>query len=126
MPSNRCINPENSSYFCGKDLIHMSRSIPLIGIVLLLLSSCTFRSKAKTERMAAVVSEVRDKYRADEDISNDDQIFEAYDYFVATKDYQNAAPAALYSGRVRQAKKEYEADMNYYKEADHYGRMTGD
>ena len=104
----------------------MSRSITLIGVVLLLLSSCTFRSKAKTERMVAVVSEVRDKYRADEDISNDNQIFEAYDYFVDTKDYQNAAPAALYSGRVRQAKKEYEAAMNYYKEADHYGRMTGD
>lgn len=70
-----------------------------------LLSSCTFRSKAKTERMAAVVSEVRDKYRADEDISNDNQIFEAYDYFVDTKDYQNAAPAALYSGRVHWLRK---------------------
>lgn len=98
----------------------------IIAVALLQFSSCTFRSKAKTERMAAVVSEVRDKYRADEDITDDDQIFEAYDYFVDTKDYQNAAPAALYSGRVRQAKKEYEAAMNYYKEADHYGRMTGD
>ena len=93
---------------------------------LLLLSSCTFRSKAKTERMVAVVNEVRDKYRADEDISQDDQIFEAYDYFVKTKDFGNAAPAALYSGRVRQAKKEYEAAMNYYQKADHYGRVTGD
>ena len=73
-----------------------------------------------------MVSEVRDKYRADEDISQDDQIFEAYDYFVKNKDYGNAAPAALYSGRVRQAKKEYEAAMNCYQEADRYGRMTGD
>ncbi|MBR4391077.1 MAG: tetratricopeptide repeat protein [Bacteroidales bacterium] len=92
----------------------------------LLLTSCTFRSKAKTERMAAVVNEVRDKYRADEDISQNDEIFEAYDYFVKTKDYENAAPAALYSGRVRQAKKEYEAAMNCYQEADRYGRMAGD
>ena len=103
----------------------MSRFTILMG-VMLLLSSCTFRSKAKTERMMAVVSEVREKYRADEDISNDDQIFEACDYFLDTKDYKNAAPAALYSGRVRQAKKEYEAAMNCYKEADYYGRMTGD
>ncbi|MBR4147464.1 MAG: tetratricopeptide repeat protein [Bacteroidales bacterium] len=97
----------------------------LLGMILL-FSSCTFHSKAKTERMASLVSEVRDKYRADEDISQDDQIFEAYDYFVKNKDYGNAAPAALYSGRVRQAKKEYEAAMNCYQEADRYGRMTGD
>ncbi len=104
----------------------MSRCFIFIGIILLVLPSCTFRSKAKTERMTAVVSEVRDRYRADEDISNDDQIFEAYDYFLHTKDYRNAASAALYSGRVRQAKKEYEAAMSCYKEADRYGRLTGD
>ena len=92
----------------------------------LLLPSCTLRSKAKTERMAAVVSEVRDRYRADEDISTAEQIFEAYAYFVKTKDEANAAPAALYSGCVRQAKKEYEAAMNCYQEADHYGRIAGD
>ena len=103
----------------------MSKPLIFIGIILL-LSSCTFRSKAKSERMAAVVCEVRDRYRADKDISQDDQIFEAYDYFLGTKDYRNAAPAALYSGCVRQAKKEYEAAMNCYKEADRYGRMTGD
>ena len=102
------------------------QNIFLLIAVVLLLASCTFRSKAKTERMVAVVSEVRNKYRADEDISNDDQIFEAYDYFVKTKDYQNAAPAALYSGRVRQAKKEYESAMNCYQEADRYGRQVGD
>ena len=114
-------------YFCEKDLVPMSKqNIFLIIFASLLLASCTFRSKAKTERMAAVVSEVRDKYRADEDISQDDQIFEAYDYFVKTKDYTNAAPAALYSGRVRQAKKEYESAMNCYQEADHYGRLVGD
>ena len=92
--------------------------------LLLLLPSCG--SKSKTERMAAIVDEVRTKYKAYEDISNDDQIFEAYDYFVKQKDYGNAAPAALYSGCVRQAKKEYEAAMNCYKEADEYGRMVGD
>ena len=91
---------------------------------LALLPACHTRSK--TERMAAIVSEVRDKYKAYEDISQDNQIFEAYDYFVKCKDYENAAPAALYSGCVRQAKKEYEAAMNCYKEADAYGRMTGD
>ena len=101
-------------------------SILIIIGATLLLASCTFRSKAKTERMAAVVSEVRDKYRADEDISQDDEIFEAYEYFLKTKDYQNAAPAALYSGRVRQAKKEYESAMSCYQEADHYGRLAGD
>jgi tetratricopeptide (TPR) repeat protein len=76
--------------------------------------------------MATVVDEVRTKYKAYEDISNEDQIFEAYDYFVKRKDFGNAAPAALYSGCVRQAKKEYEAAMNCYKEADHYGRLVGD
>ncbi len=91
---------------------------------LALLPACHTRSK--TERMAAIVSEVRDKYKAYEDISQDDQIFEAYDYFVKCKDYENAAPAALYSGCVRQAKKEYEAAMNCYKEADAYGRMVDD
>ena len=126
MSLNRDGYPENSSYFCRKESSQMARQLTLIGIVILLLSSCTFRSKAKTERMAAVVNEVRDRYRADEDISNDDRIFEAYEYFLHTKDYRNAAPAALYSGRVYQAKKEYETAMNYYKEADHYGRMTGD
>ena len=91
---------------------------------LVLLPACQTRNK--TERMAAIVNEVRDRYKAYEDISNDDQIFEAYDYFVKCKDYENAAPAALYSGCVRQAKKEYEAAMNCYKEADAYGRMSGD
>ena len=76
----------------------------LMGLVLL-LSACS--SKSKTERMVATVDEVRTKYKANEDISNEDQIFEAYDYFVRRKDFENAAPASLYSGCVRQAKKEY-------------------
>ncbi len=95
----------------------------LLGVVSL-LSSCN--TKSKTERMQAIVAEVRAKYKAYEDISQDDQIFEAYDYFVKQKDYENAAPAALYSGCVRQAKKEYESAMNSYKEADKFGRMVGD
>ena len=95
----------------------------LFGMVLL-LPSCN--TKSKTERMQAIVDEVRAKYKAYEDISQDDQIFEAYDFFVKQKDYENAAPAALYSGCVRQAKKEYESAMNCYKEADKYGRMVGD
>ena len=99
-------------------------SLGLLFGLLLLLPACG--SKGKTERMAAIVAEVRDKYKADEDISNDDPIFEAYAYFVKQKDYGNAAPAALYSGCVRQAKKEYEAAMNCYKKADEYGRLVGD
>ena len=104
------------------------KSVKTIGIVLLstILFFAACSSRSKTERMAAIVDEVRTKYKAYEDISNDDQIFEAYDYFVRQKDYGNAAPAALYSGCVRQAKKEYEAAMNCYKEADKYGRMVGD
>ena len=92
----------------------------------LLVASCSLPTRSKTERMAAIVAEVRDKYKAYDDISQDDQIFEAYDYFVRHKDYENAAPAALYSGCVRQAKKEYEAAMNCYKKADEYGRQVGD
>ena len=92
--------------------------------MLLLFSACN--TKGKTERMQAVVAEVRDAYKAYEDISHREDIFEAYDFFVRKKDYGNAAPAALYSGCVRQAKKEYEAAMNCYKEADRYGRMAGD
>ena len=106
-----------------------SRITTRINEIMLLLSMlCLFacNTKSKTERMQAVVAEVRAKYKAYEDISQDDQIFEAYDYFVRQKDYQNAAPAALYSGCVRQAKKEYEAAMNCYKKADEYGRMAGD
>ena len=99
------------------------RFLLLLGVVLL-LPACN--TKSKTERMQAVVDEVRTKYKAYEDISQDDQIFEAYDFFVKQKDYENAAPAALYSGCVRQAKKEYESAMNCYKEADKYGRMAGD
>ena len=95
----------------------------LLGLFLL-LPSCN--NPSKTERMVAVVDEVRAKYKAYEDISTDDRIFEAYDYFVKRKDFGNAAPAALYSGCVRQAKKEYEAAMNCYKEADYYGKLTGD
>ena len=97
-------------------------------ILLLLSMLCLFacNTKSKTERMQAVVAEVRAKYKSYEDISQDDQIFEAYDFFVRQKDYDNAAPAALYSGCVRQAKKEYESAMNCYKEADKYGRMVGD
>ena len=97
--------------------------MPLLAVVLL-LPACNTRSK--TERMQAVVEEVKTKYKAYEDISQDDQIFEAYDYFVRQKDYENAAPAALYSGCVRKAKKEYEAAMNCYKKADEYGQMVGD
>ena len=100
-----------------------TRLLLLIGVVLL-LPACN--TKSKTERMQAIVAEVRAKYKAFEDISNEDQIFEAYDFFVKQKDYENAAPAALYSGCVRQAKKEYESAMNCYKEADRYGRMVGD
>ena len=95
----------------------------LLGLVLL-LPACN--TKSKSERMQTVVDEVRTKYKAYEDISNENQIFEAYDFFVRQKDYGNAAPAALYSGCVRQAKKEYESAMNCYKEADKYGRMVGD
>ncbi len=99
------------------------RFLLFLGVVLL-LPACN--TKSKSERMQAVVNEVRTKYKAYEDISQDDQIFEAYDFFVSQKDYENAAPAALYSGCVRQAKKEYESAMNCYKEADRYGRMAGD
>ena len=95
----------------------------LFGMVLF-LPSCN--TKSKTEQMQAIVDEVRTKYKAYEDISQDDQIFDAYDFFVKQKDYENAAPAALYSGCVRQAKKEYETAMNCYKEADYYGRLAGD
>ena len=94
--------------------------------MLALLASCSIPTRSKTERMAAIVSEVRDAYKAYEDISTREDIFEAYTYFVKHDDYANAAPAALYSGCVRQAKKEYEAAMNCYKEADRYGRMAGD
>ena len=102
----------------------IAKTLSLIFGLLLLLPSCG--SKSKTERMIAIVDEVRTKYKAYEDISTDDQIFEAYDFFVKQKDYENAAPAALYSGCVRQAKKEYESAMNCYKEADYYGRLVGD
>jgi len=102
----------------------IAKTLSLVFGLLLLVSSCG--SKSKTARMVAIVDEVRAKYKAYEDISQDDQIFEAYAYFVRQKDYENAAPAALYSGCVRQAKKEYEAAMNCYKKADEYGRMVGD
>ena len=111
------LSVEMKNHQLGKMLVFM------FGL-LLLLPSCG--SKSKTERMVAIVAEVRAKYKAYEDISTDDQIFEAYDYFLKRKDYENAAPAALYSGCVRQAKKEYEAAMNCYKEADKYGRLVGD
>ena len=104
-------------------VIIKKRFLLLLGVVML-LSACN--TKSKSERMQAVVDEVRTKYKAYEDISNENQIFEAYDFFVRQKDYGNAAPAALYSGCVRQAKKEYESAMNCYKEADKYGRMVGD
>ena len=102
----------------------IAKKLGLVFSLFLLLPACG--SKSKTERMTAVVDEVRTKYKADEDISNENQIFEAYDYFVKQKDFENAAPAALYSGCVRQAKKEYESAMNCYKEADYYGRQVGD
>ena len=92
--------------------------------IALLFPACN--PKSKSVQMQAVVEQVRAKYKAFEDISQDDQIFEAYDYFVRQKDYENAAPAALYSGCVRQAKKEYESAMNCYKKADEYGQMVGD
>jgi tetratricopeptide (TPR) repeat protein len=111
------LSVEMKNHQLGKMLVFM------FGL-LLLLPSCD--SKSKTERMVAIIAEVRAKYKAYEDISTDDQIFEAYDYFLKRKDYENAAPAALYSGCVRQAKKEYEAAMNCYKEADKYGRLVGD
>ncbi len=95
----------------------------LLGVTMV-LSACN--TKSKTEQMCAVVEQVRAKYKAYEDISQDDQIFEAYDFFLKQKDYGNAAPAALYSGCVRQAKKEYESAMNCYKEADKFGRLVGD
>ena len=102
----------------------IAKTLGLVFGLFLLLPSCG--NKGKTERMSTVVDEVRAKFKAYEDISNEDQIFEAYDYFVKQKDFENAAPAALYSGCVRQAKKEYESAMNCYKEADYYGRMVGD
>ena len=92
-------------------VIIKKRLLLLFGVVLF-LPACN--TKSKTGRMQAVVDEVRTKYKAYEDISHDDQIFEAYDFFVKQKDYENAAPAALYSGCVRQAKKEYESAMNCY------------
>ena len=105
-------------------LFHLKKRFLLLFGVVLLFPACN--TKSKTERMQTIVNEVRAKYKAYEDISQYDQIFEAYDFFVKQKDYKNAAPAALYSGCVRQAKKEYESAMNCYKEADKYGRMVGD
>lgn len=96
----------------------------MVLLLTMLLTACN--SQSKTERMAAIVAEVRDAYKAYEDISTREDIFEAYTYFVKHDDYANAAPAALSCGCVRQANKEYEAAMNCYKEADHYGRMAGD
>ena len=80
-----------------------TKTVFLCLAALLLFPSCN--TKSKTEQMRAVVEEVRAKYKAYEDISQDDQIFEAYDYLVRQKDYENAAPAALYSGCVRQTKR---------------------
>ncbi len=108
-------------------LVKMKRTEKMLVLLfglLMLLPACD--NKSKTEHWAAIVAEVRAKYKAYEDISNDDRIFDAYAYFVKNKDYENAAPAALYSGCVRQAKKEYKSAMNCYKEADHYGRLVGD
>ncbi len=102
----------------------ISQNMALLFGLLLLLTACN--TKSKSERMQAIVAEVRDAYKAYEDISHREDIFEAYAYFVNQKDYGNAAPAALYSGCVRQAMKEYEAAMNCYKEADDYGRIAGD
>ena len=119
-------------YFCREKQTTLMKSLKTIGNTpLLLLLGATLllpacNTKSKTERMQTIVAEVRAMYKADEDISNEDRIFEAYDYFVKQKDLRNAAPAALYSGCVRQAKKEYEAAMNCYKEADHYGRQAAD
>ena len=107
----------------GLSLKLKKRILLFLGVVLF-LPACN--TKSKTERMQAIVDEVRTKYKAYEDISQDDQIFDAYDFFVKQKDLGNAAPAALYSGCVRQAKKEFEAAMNCYKEADYYGRLVGD
>ena len=104
--------------------VKIKTGILLLLAAVLLLPACN--TKSKSERMQAIVDKVRTKYKAYEDISQDDQIFEAYDFFVKQKDYGNATPAALYSGCVRQAKKEYESAMNCYKEADRYGRMAGD
>ena len=114
---------ENGHKMHSLSVITKKLFLLLIGVVLL-LTSCN--TKSKTKQMQAIVDEVRTKYKAYEDISNDDQIFDAYDFFMKQKDYENAAPAALYSGCVRQAKKEYEVAMNCYKEADHYGRLVGD
>ena len=50
----------------------IAKTMGLFFGLLLLLPSCG--SKGKTERMAAVLDEVRAKYKAYEDISNDDQI----------------------------------------------------
>ena len=81
--------------------VKIKTGILLLLAAVLLLPACN--TKSKSERMQAIVDEVRTKYKAYEDISQDDQIFEAYDFFVKQKDYGNAAPAALYSGCVRQA-----------------------
>ena len=115
---------ENYCKMSNAKMKRISQILVFFAGMLLILSACN--TKGKTERMQAVVAEVRDAYKAYEDISHREDIFEAYDFFVRQKDYGNAAPAALYSGCVRQAKKEYEAAMNCYKEADRYGRMAGD
>ena len=74
-----------------KDLLLKLKTHFLLLIVLvLLLPACNTRSK--TERMQSVVAEVRAKYKAYEDISQDDQIFEAYDFFVKQKDMEMPRP----------------------------------
>ena len=40
------------------------------------------------------MAEVRDAYKAYEDISHREDIFEAYDFFVSQKDYENAISIA--------------------------------
>ena len=104
--------------------VKMKNAFLLLLGMILFLPACN--TKSKSERMQAIVAEVRAKYKAYEDISQNDQIFEANDFFMKQKDYENAAPAALYSGCVCQAKKEYESAMSYYKKADEYGRLVGD
>jgi tetratricopeptide (TPR) repeat protein len=66
------------------------------------------------------------KDKSDRDITADTIIFDAKDYFDATKNFSDAAAAAFYSGRVLHEQGKTEKALSAYRDAEHLAEQTDD
>ena len=91
-----------------------------------LLNTVKYEIFTDYQRAVSILLEVKAKNKLDSDISKDTVIFDIINIFKSNNLYKETAEALLYSGRVSQAKNDYEKAMEYCLEAEKFAIETSD